>query len=88
MQSALETLLERGFLEEPQTKLRFMGSTPRRALWLAEYRLRPQPPRRDAVGVSLMPAPSGTLILMERASGSILFSFLGQSVDFHTLRHM
>jgi len=57
LQSALKTLLERGFLEEPQTKLQFMGSTSKESNsgWPG-YRLRPQPRREDAVGVLLMPA--------------------------------
>ena len=57
LQSALQTLLECGFLEEPQTKPEFMRSTPKEGNsgWPG-YRLRPQPRREDAVGVLLMPA--------------------------------
>jgi hypothetical protein len=76
LQSALKTLLERGFLEEPQTKLRFTGSTSKESKsgWPG-YRLRPQPPRIDAVGVLLMPATLWNLDLGGRSvwSDTLLF---------------
>ena len=76
LQSALKTLLERGFLEEPQTKLGFMGSTLKESNsgWPG-YRLRPQLRRRDAVGVLLMPATFWNLDLDGRSffSDTLLF---------------
>jgi len=76
LQSALETLLERGFLEEPQTKLRFMESTSKESSsgWPG-YRLRRQPRRRDTVGVILMPATFWNLDLDGRSfwSDTLLF---------------
>jgi hypothetical protein len=76
LQSALKTLLERGFLEEPQKKLRFMGSTPKESNpgWPG-YRLRPQAGRGDAVGVLLMPATLWNLDLDRESfwSDTLLF---------------
>jgi hypothetical protein len=76
LQSALKTLLERGFLEEPQTKLRFMGSTSKESNsgWPG-YRLRRQPRRKDTVGVLLMPATLWNLDLDGRSfwSDTLLF---------------
>jgi hypothetical protein len=76
LQSALKILLERGYLEEPQTKLRFMGSTSKESNsgWPG-YRLRHQPRRRDTVGVLLMPATFWNLDLDGRSfwSDTLLF---------------
>ena len=76
LQSALKTLLERGFLEEPQTKLRFMGSTPKESNpgWPG-YRLRRQPRRKDTIGVLLMPATFWNLDLDGKSfsSDTLLF---------------
>lgn len=76
LQSALKILLERGFLEEPQTKLRFMGNTLKESNsgWPG-YRLRRQPRRRDTVGILLMPATLWNLDLDGRSfqSDTLLF---------------
>ena len=76
LQYALKTLLERGFLEEPQTKLRFMGSASKESNsgWPG-YRLCRQPRRRDAVGILLMPATLWNLDLGGRSfwSDTLLF---------------
>ena len=71
LQSALNTLLERGYLEEPQTKLGFMGSTLKESNsgWPG-YRLRRQPRRSDTVGVLLMPATFWNLDLDGKSFGS------------------
>jgi hypothetical protein len=80
LQSAFETLLERGFLEEPQTKLQYMGSTPKESNsgWPG-YRLRRQPRRRDTIGVLLMPATFWNLDLDGESfwSDTLLFPLSG-----------
>ena len=86
LQSALKTLLECGFLEEPQTKLRFMGSTPKgsKSGWPG-YRLRPQQRRRDAVGVLLMPATLWNLDLDGESFFSDTLLFRGSKYRFPQL---
>ena len=76
LQSALKILLECGFLEEPQTKLRYMSSTSKESnLGWPGHRLRRQPRRRDTVGVLLMPAAFWSLDLDGRSfwSDTLLF---------------
>jgi hypothetical protein len=76
LQSALKTLLECDYLEEPQTKLQYMGSTAKESNpgWPG-YRLRRQPRRRDSVGVLLMPATFWNLDLDGKSfwSDTLLF---------------
>jgi len=76
LQSALKTLLECDYLEEPQTQLQYMGSTAKESNpgWPG-YRLRSQPRRRDSVGVLLMPATFWNLDLNRRSfwSDTLLF---------------
>src|SRR5271156_819496 len=76
LQSALKTLLERGFVEEPQTGLNFMGSTPKESNpgWPG-HRLGREPRNRDGVGVLLIPATLWNLDLdrMSFWSDTLLF---------------
>jgi hypothetical protein len=76
LQSAFKTLLERGFVEEPQTKHQFTGSTPKESNpgWPG-YRLRREPRRRDTVGILLIPATLWNLDLdrMSFWSDTLLF---------------
>jgi len=58
LQSALEKLLEHGYSEEAQSKLRFRSIVPTKdssSGWPG-YRLRRPSPREDAVGVLLIPS--------------------------------
>ncbi|KAI9868622.1 MAG: hypothetical protein M1813_004472 [Trichoglossum hirsutum] len=58
LQSALETLLGHGFLEEPQTDLRFTSTAPMKdssSGWPG-HRLRRQQPKQNTKGILLIPA--------------------------------
>jgi hypothetical protein len=77
LQSAFGTLLGRGFLEEPQTKLRFTSTTPMKdssSGWPG-HRLVRQPPKQDTRGILLIPATFWHLDLGEGnfSSDTLLF---------------
>ena len=58
LQSALEKLLEHGYSEEAQSDLRFRSITPAKdssSGWPG-YRLRHPSPRKDAIGILLIPS--------------------------------
>jgi hypothetical protein len=74
LQSCFETLVEAGFLEEPQTKFAFKESMPKKdssSGWLG-HRLQHQGPERDAVGILLIPATLWHLNLDESFSSDTL----------------
>jgi len=76
LQSALEKLLEHGYSEEAQEKLRFSSTIPAKdssSGWPG-YRLRRPSPRKDAVGILLIPSSLWHLDL--NGSSFLLDTFL------------